>query len=56
MGQLVPDPERNQIGRESHPVGLGIHPPGEVLQADERYAAPPDDQLPGIGAAEATIR
>ena len=52
MGQLVRDPDRNEIGRKPHAVGLRIDPAGEVLQADEGHAAAAHHQLAGVGAAQ----
>ena len=35
MCNLVSEPERNELGIESEPLGLRIRDPGEVLEADE---------------------
>ena len=53
MGHLVRDPQRQQLGRQSHAVRLRVRPPGEVLEADKRDAAPTHYQLAGIRRAHA---
>ena len=53
MRDLVRDPQRQQLGRESHAVCLRVRPAGEVLQADERNAAASDDELAGVRGAHA---
>ena len=51
--QLVSDPERQQFRPQAQSVGLGIDPPGEVLQADERHSPAVDHQFAGIRRAHA---
>src|SRR5918994_725329 len=53
VGELVSQPDRNEVRRQAHSVGLRVHSPGEVLQADEGYAATAYHQFTGIGATEA---
>src|SRR3989449_3209078 len=53
VGNLVRDPQRQQLRGEAHAVRLRVRAAGEVLEADERDAAPAHDQLAGIRRADA---
>jgi hypothetical protein len=48
MGDLVGHPKRHELRRQPHAVGFGVHPSGEVLDADERHAPASDHQLTGV--------
>src|SRR5687768_16258101 len=49
MRDFVREPEGDELGVESQPVGLGVCDTGEVLEADEGNAPSIDYQLACIG-------
>jgi hypothetical protein len=52
MRQFVGHPHGDEISRKPHAIGLRVHPPGEMFQADEGDAAATHHQLSGIGAPQ----
>src|SRR3989454_8626509 len=52
VGDLVRDPQGQEMRREPHAVGLRVGPAREVLEADECDAAPAHDQLACVRRSE----
>jgi len=48
VSHLMRHPKWQQLRRQSHSIGLGIGPPGEMLQADEDRTPPTDHEFPRV--------
>jgi len=53
MGDLVREPEWNQLRIEAESLSFGVCNAGEVLKADKRDSLPVDDELSGVGGTHA---
>jgi hypothetical protein len=53
VGDLVREPERDQLGLEAESLCVGVGDAGEVLQTDEGDGAAAHHQLAGVGGADA---